>query len=165
MSWKYLFFVLTLPLVGCTPKDPVWEMPCEDRPAREVIPGTGEDQFVPLDQGPIPIEYGDQGGSHLWFSVRLRGFGPDAAIQLAVIDADDPAVVYSGPLLRAAKLEYNPNVERSEARGLFALLEAYDDARMKPRPSPAGKKVLFMADVTDECTPEPVHGESAGEVE
>ena len=166
MSWRALFFSLPLafPLAGCTQKDPVWELPCEKRPAREVLPGTGEGEFEALAEGPLSIEHGDQGGSHLWFSVRLRGFGPTATIQFGVTDPDDPAIVYSGPLLEAEKLEYNSGEDASEARGLYALLEEYDSATMMPRPSPAGKKVLFWAEVTDQCTPDAVHGESAGEV-
>ena len=58
-------------LVGCNYEDPVWEMPCDQRPQREIIPGTGEKRFHPADEKPLEIQYGSQGGSHIWFASGL----------------------------------------------------------------------------------------------
>lgn len=165
MSWRALVLLLAPVLTGCVEKDPVWDLPCEDRPAREVLPGTGEEEFRSLDDNPLFVEYGDQGGTHIWFAVRLHGFGPNATIQFGITDAQDPAVIYSGPLVEAQKLEYNAEEKASEARGLFAFLEAYDEVSMTTRPLPSGKTVVLWADVSDECTPEAVHGEATGEVQ
>lgn len=167
MSWRptLLFLLLAPTLTACVQKDPVWELPCEERPAREVIPGTGEDEFRSLDDNKASIEFGDQGGAHIWFAVQMRGFGPNASIEFGITDPADPGVVYSGPLFESQKLKYDSGEEASLATGLFAFVYGYDETTMMESPDPSGKEVLFWAQVTDECTPEPVRGVAVGEVE
>jgi len=48
---------------------------CTDEPA--AVLGTGTDDWEPLgDGGSVPIEFGSQGGFHVYASVRVRGIHP-----------------------------------------------------------------------------------------
>ena len=164
-KYALLLFGCGFLCVGCNQDDPVWELPCEERPAREVIPGTGEGSFEAADE-PLEIQYGDQGGSHIWFGVRLRGFGPEATVTHGITHSTDPALSYSPPGQERVELRYNSGEKASEASGMFAFLEAYDPVTGFTTPVPSsGEKVVLWAEVIDECTPEPVRGETVAEVE
>lgn len=149
---------------GCSEPDPVWALPCDQRPEREVIPGTGEDSFRPVENKSVAPTSGSQGGSHIWFSVRLRGFGPEASVRFGIFDAEDSSIVYSGPNAEHVELSYNSQQDASEAAGMFAFLSDYDYENDRPAPSPRGQSVIFWADVSDQCTEDPVHGETASKV-
>ena len=61
----------------------------------ELEVGTGVDGFSPLREGAvINAESGDQGGQHVWFSVRARGVAEPVTISLELLvgeGADEPA--------------------------------------------------------------------------
>ncbi|MFO0591277.1 MAG: hypothetical protein U0441_27265 [Polyangiaceae bacterium] len=164
---SYLFLAMPALLVGCDPGDPVWDMPCSERPAQAVEIGTGGEEFVAADAAPIPIQYGSQGGQHIWVSLRLRGFGPTVAASFGIRDALDPSRIYSGPNAEHPELRYDVKVERSEAIGMYGYLTtSYDPDTMMEMPGPSGKSVTFWADVTDDCSAgKPVHAEATGTVQ
>ena len=151
-SW-FVLFAAAAYLLGCEPRDPVWDMPCSDRPARSIEVGTGGDAFVAADAAPIPIQYGSQGGQHIWVSLRLRGFGPEVTTTFGIDDAEDPSRIYSGPNAEHPELRYNAELERSEAIGMYGYLTtSYDPDTMMERPGPSGRQVTLWAEVADECT-------------
>lgn len=155
----------SLSVVACAPRDPVWDMPCADRPAREVEVGTGAEEIRSADGG-LYIENGSQGGQHIWISVRMRGFGPEASLKYGIHDAEDPSIVYSGPLTEHVDLSYDPEAEASEALGLYGYLTTrYDPITQEPLPGPEGKSVVLWAEVSDACSPDAVLGEATGEVQ
>jgi len=165
MASKLLFLPFAWLMVGCNPSDPVWDLPCGERPERSVLVGTGGEDFRVIDDQPLPIEYGDQGGSHIWVGVRLVGFGPQAAVQFGIVDADDPGTVYSGPNAEHPELSYNTEAVASEASGLFGFIEeGYDPETDMELPGPSGRNVVLWADVSDECGVL-VHGETSAKVE
>lgn len=160
-----LFAVGCVLLAGCQKNDPVWEMACDERPAREVTIGTGEDEFIPLGKDKLQIQYGSQGGQHIWMSLRLRGFGPEITAQFGIFDTANPALVYSGPNTDTDELHYNEALDASETFGMFAVLDDWDEATQMPMPSPSGQDVILWADVTDSCTTEAVHVDAAASVQ
>lgn len=159
-------FTLALPLAGCAPQDPVWSLPCDERPAREVQVGTGDETFVAADAEYVPIQNGSQGGQHIWMAVRVRGFGPEASLAYGILDAMDPAIVYSGPNQKRTQLQYNPEEEASEKAGLYGYLTVrYDPDTQAELPGPEHRFVTFWADVSDDCTTEPMHAEAPATVQ
>ncbi len=128
--------------------------------------GTGGYGFQAADVELIPIQQGSQGGEHIWVSVRLHGFGPEASISFGILDAADPKTVYSGPNQQHVNLSYNTEEDASEATGMYGYLASeYDPDTMMELPGPAGKKVILWADVIDACTPDAVHTEANGRVQ
>lgn len=161
--------LLALPLAaltfGCEPSDPVWDLPCDQRPARSVIPGTGEGSFHVIDDNPLPIEYGSQGGQHIWVGVRIVGFGPEASVLFGIRDADDPDIVYSGPNTEHLELHYNSDAEASEAYGIYGYLDSgYDPETGESDSNPSGKRVVVWAQVGDACG-ETAEGETEADVQ
>ena len=163
---RKLFFLVGIvgALVGCEPRDPVWDMACDARPKQAVEIGTGAGSFTALDGGPVAIQNGSQGGQHIWVSLRLQGFGPEVSATFGIVDAADASRVYSGPNSEHPELRYNAEMDRSEALGMYGYLtDQYDEATGNPLPGPAGKEVRFWVDVTDDCTSSgPVHAEATG---
>lgn len=155
---------LTLLALGCNTPDPTWALPCDQRPERTVTPGTGEGEFHVIDDNPLPIQYGDQGGQHIWVGVRLEGFGEHPTIEFGIRDAADSTLSYSGPNAEHLELHYNSDAEASEASGLFGYLYGYDESTGEELPSPSGKTVILWADVVDTCGVT-VHGETQASVQ
>lgn len=150
---------------GCSPPDPVWAMDCDARPEPEVVPGTGEGAFVHADEGPLVIQYGSQGGSHIWMGVQLRGMGgPEVTVQYGILDAADPTIVHSGPNAERVALSYDSAEETSETAGLFGYLyDQYDENTGEPLPGPSGRDVILWAEVSDVCH-QGVRGEAPAHV-
>ena len=149
---------------GCSPPDPAWSVACTERGARDVIPGTGDGAFVSVDEGEVPVQSGSQGGQHIWFGVRVKNMGgPEVTVQFGIVNAEDPTIVYSGPLAEREVLGYNAEEEASEVAGMYGYLQtAWDPNTDEPLPGPEGKAIVLWADVTDECGT--VHGESTAQV-
>ncbi|MEZ4300216.1 MAG: hypothetical protein R3B70_35040 [Polyangiaceae bacterium] len=158
--------LLSTPLLGgCSEPDPTWDLPCEQRPAREVIPGTGEGSFETADDRELKQVFGSQGGSHIWVGVRVRGFGQSPVVTFGILDAEDPSIEFSGPNTEIAELHYNKGEDASEASGMYGFLPGYDPETQMDLPSISGRKVVLWADVSDECSSEAVHGETLSQVE
>ncbi len=156
----------SLAALGCGSGDPVWDMPCADRPKQEVQVGTGDGEFIAAESGPIPIQNGSQGGQHIWMAMRLHGFGPEVSMHFGIYDAKETEILYSGPLTQHATLSYNAEAEASEVTGLYGYLNyLLDPDTQMPHAGPSGKEVVLWADVFDKCTDTVVHGESKGQVQ
>ncbi|APR86480.1 Hypothetical protein A7982_11829 [Minicystis rosea] len=62
----------------------------------ELQVGTGEDDFETLGTGvTVPVIYGPQGGSHIWFAARCRALGEHAVLDYSL--EDEQGNVVSGP--------------------------------------------------------------------
>lgn len=127
---------------------------CEDaaKYEPEAVVGTGEDQFQPLAEGgDLPIDFGSQGGSHVWGGVRARGiYAPRR------LGADSPNVLFqltdaAGDVL--ASIEWGMPfsdggsgwVEHAGEQVQFAW-ETGGDAGGEP-----GEAVTLAVTVTDTC--------------
>ena len=87
--------VLVVSLSGCPSGDP-----CADDMAGWIEVGDGFDGFEPIEDGVVlAIEYGSQGGQHVWASIRGNGMHPgsrdvsevSAPPPCAGTEADEPA--------------------------------------------------------------------------
>lgn len=84
MSFRAFAFAAALAVLafagGCS-RNVVYKGP----PAFEV--GTGDGDFEPLGPGAtVPINYGPQGGEHIWFAARCRGVGAKVALTYGIVD-------------------------------------------------------------------------------
>lgn len=167
MQKKLFLVMMGASLLGCEPRDPVWDMACDARPQQVVEVGTGAISFKEIGADPIPIQFGSQGGQHIWVSLRLQGFGPRVSATFGIDSVAEPSRVYSGPNSEHPELHYNVDADRSEATGMYGYLtDEYDETTGNPLPGPAGKEVRFWADVTDDCTGgDSVHAEAQGKVQ
>jgi len=135
--------------------DPSLEGGCAERGVREVVVGTGVEGFEVIDpeEGVFPVT-GSQGGQHVWISVRTRGLGPHVVAQFGIVDVET-GFDWSGPLERAAEVEFNSDVGMSEVVGFYGYLKrcgtGCPDASM-------GRRVKIWAKVQDQCKV-PVLGE------
>lgn len=82
---------LWLAWVGCDGLTPCEEAALVDAPTLEI--GMGEDGFAgPLADGDtVSVDYGSQGGQHLWLAVHTTGFAPGEKRGLLRPDALVPA--------------------------------------------------------------------------
>jgi hypothetical protein len=61
--------------------------PIDPNAKPELQVGTGDGAFEPLGAGvQVPVNYGIQGGSHIWFAARCRGMGEAAALTYGIVD-------------------------------------------------------------------------------
>jgi hypothetical protein len=123
------WFVL---VAGCTaqsPADDGEDTDVEPLPS-EVTLGTGEDAFVPVDDGDdITIVFGPQGGYHLTGSMRASGIVPGNPDSLA--DPHNPITAFrvwneagdpiSG-LQGAHEVLYQEGLEPTDTPGLFEMV-------------------------------------------
>ena len=76
---------------GCGPVDPI-----EPTPPAPFEPsgklgfeiGTGDGSFKAIEPGAkVELQYGAQGGQHIWFSARCQGAGSPAKVRYSITDA------------------------------------------------------------------------------
>src|SRR5262245_60155407 len=79
----FLGILAAVPLAsGCKPVVPV-----PSGAGFEV--GTGAEAFETLVQGAtVPLNRGPQGGTHIWFSARVRGLGSPIMLSYSIEDED-----------------------------------------------------------------------------
>ena len=122
---KLLMPVLTLPLlVACQPEEGRCESAAEFVPSLAL--GTTEDAFEPVqDHDEVLVEYGNQGGTHLWVSLAASGIVP--GYKLPLKPAEDAPEVYLSMSLADGELidddlvwpqAWKGNSEYSELLGL-----------------------------------------------
>jgi hypothetical protein len=87
----YLVFLsVSLALAACDPVDPPEPTSCSTFEGADFELGTGERNFVPLQEGQeLTMISGPQGGCHFWLSIRTDGFAARRLdIQYDVVFAD-----------------------------------------------------------------------------
>ncbi|MFT3772900.1 MAG: hypothetical protein QM820_46535 [Minicystis sp.] len=53
----------------------------------ELQVGTGDGEFEPVGpKVPVPVNYGPQGGEHIWFAARCRGVAADPVLTYSIVD-------------------------------------------------------------------------------
>ncbi len=105
MRWSLIALVLLSPLLGAgacgppLPGPPSQAGDCRNGPgAPAVVPGTGESGFVALaDDAETQLNFGPQGGEHVWTAVKATGFGArQVKVSLEAKDAFSGAPVGAG---------------------------------------------------------------------
>ena len=143
---SYLCFTLLLAsalfTTGCPTTDPELDRPCEERSPRVVEIGTGETEFEAIGAGGVSMMSGDQGGSHVWMSLRCRNLGPRVTVSYGIRDSATGEPITQPNLKQIVELEYTGDT--NETVGLFAYLQ-------DGRPIEPGSAVTLWAEVVDQC--------------
>jgi hypothetical protein len=137
-----LFLASALVTTGCPGSDPELDRPCEERTPRVVQIGTGEEEFEAIGAGGVSIMSGDQGGTHVWMSLRCRNLGPRVTVSYGVRDSATGESLSQEHLKQIVELEYTG--ETNETVGLFAFMK--DERSVAP-----GTAVTLWARVVDQC--------------
>jgi hypothetical protein len=109
------------------------------KPAFEV--GTGEGEFDTL--GPsvaVPINYGIQGGTHIWFAARCKNLGPNAALTYSITDAN-------GAVVSTEQSVMLPSDPGDDGWRTVAGLTAFIDGTV---PVTSGMTVVFHGHIEDD---------------
>ena len=160
-----LFFLpLFALLAGCEPgEDPNLEEDCSRREPGEVIIGTGQHEFKPIDQK-VNITFGPQGGAHVWFSLRCRNIGPFAVVFPSIRDVATGTLLSQPGIKAGVHLIYNAAEEADEVAGIYGYLGNIflpEDGSLAFTISDLpGRKAVLAADVQDHCK-----ASSRGEIE
>ena len=171
MRFSFVFLLSSILLGGCGPGiDPNLEKPCDQRGPAAVTVGTGEEEFQPISASGVRVNYGDQGGSHIWIGLSCKNLGPKAILSYGVRDVETGQDLDEGSLKEVVELVYDEASGTDRAGGIYGYLrQGYYGEGPPPDdfvdPSElGGRAVLLWADVTDECHDEPVHGEAEATV-
>lgn len=154
---RRLFFLLPLFALtaGCEPgEDPNLYEDCSKRKPAEVIVGTGQYAFEPIDHE-VELTFGPQGGAHIWFSLRTRNIGPFAVVHLGIRDVETGMTLSQAGIKAGAHLLYNAAEEADEVSGLYGYLNDFflpeDGAEVLRVSDLPGRKAALWANVDDHC--------------
>jgi hypothetical protein len=180
MRTAFFFITLAALAVGCGPGlDPALG-DCATRKAGAVIIGTGEDDFTPMPAAGVPINYGAQGGQHIWLGLSCQNLGPKVTVYLKITDVETGLELSQHGLAVAVDLEYDGK-SSDLAHGIYGYLylgNNVDDttsggggaggvggagggggAPPKLPDNLTGRKIKITADVTDDCKKPTIHAE------
>lgn len=148
-------FALFALLAGCEPgEDPNLVEDCSKRKPAEVIIGTGQYAFKPIDEK-VNITFGPQGGAHVWFSLRCRNIGPFAVVFPSIRDVTTGTLLSQPGIKAGVHLIYNAAEEADEAAGIYGYLNNVfvpeDGSPTFSLSDLPGRKVVLAADVQDHC--------------
>ncbi len=141
-----LFLAPMLALPACGPLADNLDLPCAERRPAELTVGTGEDAFEPV-AGVIALQFGPQGGAHLWLSVRTRSLGPSVRISYGVRDVATGMPLSQPGLQSITELVYNAGQEAHEAAGLYGYLNDVFVVPDEDGPVEGAGKVLYVRDL------------------
>jgi len=102
--------LLALVAAGCTPE--------RDDPFQV---GSGEDEFEDVIGDEVDVISGDQGGQHIWISIRCRDCGPSGTVRFGVIDVKTGEPVTQEGL--AAQVDLQREDEWLQVVGLTGFLD------------------------------------------
>jgi hypothetical protein len=180
MRTAFFFFTIAALTVGCGPGPDPNLGDCATRKAGAVIIGTGEDDFTVMPAAGVPINYGSQGGQHIWLGLSCQNLGPKVTVYLKITDVETGLELSQHGLAVAVDLEYDGKGS-DLAHGIYGYL---DLGHVDPEPDPsgsggatamgtgstggaaptitgslAGRKIKVTADVTDDCKKPAIHAE------
>jgi hypothetical protein len=171
MRTPFLFFTIAALTVGCGPGPDPNLGDCATRKAGAVIIGTGEDDFTPMPAAGVPINYGAQGGEHIWLGLSCQNLGPKVTVYLKITDVETGLELSQHGLAVAVDLEYDGKGS-DLGHGIYGYLSL--GATREPDPSGnggaggaapmlptsfTGRKIKITADVTDDCKKPTIHAE------
>lgn len=177
----FLFTVAAL-AVGCGPGPDPALGDCSTRKEGAVIIGTGEDEFTPFPGSGVPLNFGNQGGEHIWLGLSCKNLGPKVTAYLKITDVETGIELSRHGLAVAVELEYDGKGS-DLGYGIFGYIEpstgsedptsggsggagsgsgAGGSGGAAPRlpENLAGRKIKIEADVTDDCKKPKIHAEA-----
>lgn len=176
------FLLLTLAAfgLGCGPGPDPALGDCSTRKDGAVIIGTGENEFTPMPGGGVPINYGMQGGEHIWLGLSCKNLGPKVTAYFKITDVETGIEISQHGLAVAVELEYDGKGS-DLGYGIYGYLNLNQDpgdpmsggsggasssgaggaggAAPKLPDSLSGRKIKVEADVTDDCKKPKIHAE------
>ena len=107
MRALFLLCSLATLALGCGPSlDPALG-DCSVRKEGAVILGTGEDDFEAVPERGVRINYGNQGGQHIWLALSCKNLGPRVAARFKITDVETGIEITAPGLVQAIDLEYD----------------------------------------------------------
>lgn len=179
MRTPFFFFTIAALALGCGPGPDPALGDCSTRKAGAVIIGTGEDDFTLMPSAGVPVNYGSQGGQHIWLGLSCKNLGPKVTVYLKITDVETGIELSQHGLAVAVDLEYDGNGS-DLARGIYGYLAGGGDI---PEPGTGsggastmgtgstggaapmitggltGRTIKITADVTDDCKKPTIHAE------
>ncbi|MFO0755468.1 MAG: hypothetical protein U0359_03200 [Byssovorax sp.] len=129
---------------GCGPVDPIApEPPAPYKPSGTLAfeIGTGEGGFQALTPTTeVPLNYGPQGGEHIWFAARCKGAGSPARVHYSIVDV-------AGDFVSTEKLLVLPAEGDAEGWRVEAGTTAFIDGNA---PLMNGMKLFFKGHLDDD---------------
>jgi hypothetical protein len=183
MRTPFLFFTVAALALGCGPGPDPALGDCAARKPGTVILGTGADAFTPFPGGGVPINYGSQGGQHIWLGLSCQNLGPKVSAYLKITDVETGIELSQHGLAVAVQLEYDGNGS-DLGYGIYGYLDLNQSFRdpggagsggataggggsgggggaAPTLPSDLrGRKIKVEADVTDDCKKPAIHVEA-----
>lgn len=188
MPRPFFFFTIAALALGCGPGPDPNLGPCPTRKPGAVVLGTGEDDFTPIPSAGVPINYGMQGGQHIWLGLSCQNLGPRVTARFKITDVETGIELSQPGLAQALDLEYDGKGS-DLGYGIYGYLKSpYElagsntsggddgsgggsstsgsggaggsggDVPMLPSDL-TGRKIKMEVDVTDECKAPAVHAE------
>ncbi len=181
MRTPFFFFTLAALSLGCGPGPNPNLGACGTRKAGAVILGTGEDEFTAIPGAGVPINYGNQGGQHIWLGLSCQNLGPKVTAYLKITDVETGIELSQHGLAVAVELEYDGK-SSDLGYGIYGYLELGNGSESgsgsgsgsgvggggggggggaaPTLPSELnGRKIKIEAEVTDECKKPAIHAE------
>ncbi|MEP7124176.1 MAG: hypothetical protein ABJE95_24830 [Byssovorax sp.] len=181
MRTPFFFLTIAALTVGCGPGPDPALGDCATRKAGSVIIGTGEDDFTPMPSAGVPINYGSQGGQHIWLGLSCQNLGPKVTVHLKITDVETGLELSQHGLAVAVDLEYDGKGS-DLAHGIYGYLGGGGDPTAPDTSGSggastsgssgstggaapmitgglAGRKIKVEADVADLCNKPAIHAE------
>jgi len=180
-SSLFLFSLAALSL-GCGPGPDPALGDCSVRKEGAVLLGTGEDEFEAISSKGVPINYGNQGGQHIWLGLSCKNLGPRVAARFKITDVATGIEITTHGLAKAVDLEYDG--EGSDlGYGIYGYLDLVYTSTDEPGGAGGassssssssssstgvaptlpedltGRTIKIEADVSDDCKKPAIHAE------
>ncbi len=183
MRTPFLFFTVAALALGCGPGlDPALG-DCTTRKAGTVLIGTGDSEFTPFPGGGVPLNFGSQGGEHIWLGLSCQNLGPKVIAHIKITDVATGIEISQHGLAVAVDLEYdgkgsdlgygifgyldlNQAVRDPGAAGSGGATAGGGGAGAGGGAAPTvpndlrGRKIKVEVDVTDDCKKPAIHTEA-----
>lgn len=131
-----LAFASLAVVAGC--KDPV---PYNATAKPELQVGTGDGDFEALTAGAtVPINYGPQGGSHIWFAARCRGVAENAALTYSIVDDEGNVIAPE-----QSTVMYGDDIDDQGFRWISSLTAFVEG------PAGEGTRLVFHGHIEDDA--------------
>ena len=105
-SLFFLFSFATLAL-GCGPGPDPALGECSVRKDGAVLLGTGEDEFQAISSAGVRVNFGNQGGQHIWLGLSCKNLGPRVAAHFKITDVATGIEITEHGLSQVVELEYD----------------------------------------------------------
>ena len=174
MRPSFLALTIAALALGCGPGPNPNLGECGARKPGAVTLGTGEEEFERVPSDGVRLNFGSQGGQHIWLALSCKNLGPRVTAFFKITDVETGLEITRHGLAQAIDLEYDGN-DSDLAYGLYGYLELEQitdypgegsggaggsggEGPKLPRDL-SGRKIKMEADVSDDCKKPAIHAE------